>query len=155
MSEAIADTGRDECFRSIVYVSTATLGLNPEELGELLDVSRRNNQRDGITGMLLYVEGNFMQAIEGARDRMGDLYQRLERDPRHHGVTKLVDEPLAHRQFAQWSMAFRQVTLASVRAMEGFSDFLERGFDTEAMRAWPDKAHKLLLTFREVTLACD
>jgi hypothetical protein len=155
MSEAIAGAERDESFRSIVYISTATRGLNSEELEELLDVSRRNNQRDGITGMLLYVEGNFMQAIEGAHDRMRDLYQRLERDPRHRDVTKLVDEPLAHRQFAQWSMALRQVSLASIRKLEGFSDFLERGFDTEAMRAWPDKAHKLLLTFREVTLACN
>ena len=155
MSEAITGTGHDETFRSIVYVSTATRGLNTEELEELLDVSRRYNQREGITGMLLYVEGNFMQAIEGAHDRIGDLYKRLERDPRHHNITKLVDEPIAQRQFAQWLMAFRQVSLASIRELEGFSDFLDRGFDTEAMRAWPDKAHKLLLTFREVTLACD
>jgi hypothetical protein len=155
MSEGIASAERNESFRSIVYVSTATPGLNAEELEELLKVSRRNNQRDGITGMLLYVEGNFMQAIEGTPDRIRDLYQRLECDPRHRGLNKLVDEPLAQRQFAQWSMAFRQVTVASLRAMEGFSDFLDRGFDTEAMRAWPDKAHKLLLTFREVTFACE
>lgn len=155
MSEAIAGAARDETFRSIVYVSTATRSLNLEALEEMLEVSRRNNQRDGITGMLLYVEGNFMQAIEGAPDRIGDLYQRLHRDPRHHAVTTLVDEPLAHRHFAQWSMAFRQATLATIKAQEGFSDFLERGFNIEAMRAWPDKAHKLLLTFREVTLACD
>jgi hypothetical protein len=151
MTEIIAGADCNESLLSVVYISTAARGLNPEELEELLKVSRRNNQRDGITGMLLYVEGNFMQAIEGAHDRMRDLYQRLERDPRHRDVTKLVDEPLAHRQFAQWSMAFRQVTLASVRKMEGFSHFLERGFATEAMRARPDKAHKLLLTFREVT----
>ena len=113
MSEAIAGAGRDESFRSIVYISTATRGLNAEELEELLDVSRRNNQRDGITGMLLYVEGNFMQAIEGAHDRIADLYKRLELDPRHHNITKLVDEPIAHRQFAQWLMAFRQVSMAS------------------------------------------
>ena len=104
MSEAIAGTGRDESFRSIVYVSTATRGLNAEELEELLDVSRRHNQREGITGMLLYVEGNFMQAIEGAHDRIGDLYKRLELDPRHHNITKLVDDPsrTANSLNGQW-----------------------------------------------------
>ncbi|MGA2411874.1 MAG: BLUF domain-containing protein [Candidatus Binataceae bacterium] len=152
MTETIAEAARRESLLSIVYVSTATQLFDAEDLEELLGVARRNNQRDGITGMLLYVEGNFMQAIEGPPDQMKDLYARLERDPRHHSVTRLINEPLAERQFKQWSMAFRRVGISSLKKMEGFSDFLERGFDLEAMRAYPDKAHKLLLTFREVTL---
>ena len=154
MTQVIAGAEQDESLVSIVYTSSATCELNAEDLEDLLDVSRRNNQRDSITGMLLHVEGNFMQAIEGPPDRMRDLYRRLERDQRQRGLIKLIDEPIAHRQFAGWSMAFRQETFNSLKKLEGFSDFLQHGFDVKMLRAQPGKALKLLLTFREVTLAC-
>jgi len=149
----IPRAARADSLLSIVYVSTAAWVLDAEGVEELLKTARRNNQRAGITGMLLYVERNFMQAIEGPPDQVRDLYERLELDPRHYGLTKLINEPIVERQFAQWSMAYQPATLDLLRKMEGFSPFLERGFDLAAMRARPDKAHKLLLTFREIMLS--
>jgi Sensors of blue-light using FAD len=154
-TQSVTGASEAESLLSIVYVSTAVQQLNAEDLHKLLEAARRSNHRDGITGMLLYFEGSFIQAIEGPSDRVQQLFERLERDPRHYQVIKLVHERIAQRQFPHWSMAFRRATADSLKDAEGFSDFLEPGFDIEALRARPDLAHKLLLTFREVNLDQD
>jgi len=66
----------------LVYVSSAVEPFSKTELVELLHVARANNERLGITGMLLYRDGNFMQVLEGEEPVVRDLYARIERDPR-------------------------------------------------------------------------
>ena len=67
----------------LVYVSTATEPFSSEELTRLLETSRKNNTADGVTGMLLYHDGNFFQVLEGDRDAVIGVFRRVERDPRH------------------------------------------------------------------------
>jgi hypothetical protein len=154
-TQTVIGTSEAQSLISLVYVSTASQRFLAEDLQKLLEAARRHNERDGITGMLLYVERSFIQAIEGPSGPIQHLVARLEHDQRHYGMIKLVQEPIAQRQFAQWSMGFRQATADSLKSVDGFSDFLERGFNIEALRARPDKAHKLLLTFREINLEYD
>jgi hypothetical protein len=49
----------------LVYVSSAVNLFSDEDLIQLLEVSRRNNEKAEITGLLLYSSGNFMQTLEG------------------------------------------------------------------------------------------
>jgi Sensors of blue-light using FAD len=90
----------------IIYVSTATRLLDPAELQQLLREARLRNARYHVTGILLYHEGRITQILEGDEAAVRYLYERIERDPRHRGVVKLADEPLPHRRFAQWHMAY-------------------------------------------------
>lgn len=134
---------------STVYVSSASGGgLSDADLADILRVSRANNQRDGITGMLLYKDGNIMQLLEGPKARIDALLGKIRRDHRHHGVQVLLDDQIAQRQFDQWAMAFRKFETDDPQDLEGRSDFLDRAVAEEAFRSNPGRAFKLLLLFR-------
>ncbi|HTZ76896.1 MAG TPA: BLUF domain-containing protein [Stellaceae bacterium] len=109
---------------TLVYVSCAT-SLSPEVLTGILRQSRVNNERLGITGLLLYVEGNFMQALEGPREAVLGLYEEIRRDPRHKDVTTIVSLPSEARSFERWSMAFRSAEELPEKELAGVSAFLD------------------------------
>lgn len=90
---------------TIVYVSAATRPMSEDELEELLTQAREKNSRLGITGILLYHDGNFMQMLQGPQDAVRALYASIEVDPRHHMVIPLVVESGLPREFADWAMA--------------------------------------------------
>lgn len=139
----------EEQLISLVYVSTASWLLKDDELEEILRVSRANNQRDGITGMLLYKSGNIIQVLEGAEDKIDSLLGKLRYDPRHYGVQVLLRSPIKERQFEQWAMGFHQVTSVAQRDLEGLSNFLDDEVAAEAFRWNPGNAFRLLLSFRK------
>ena len=90
---------------SLIYFSHANQTFSEPELLHLLRVCRLLNERDGITGMLLYHEGSFVQALEGPADGVGACFSRISKDPRHSGIvsTRIAIES---REFASWSMGF-------------------------------------------------
>jgi hypothetical protein len=90
----------------VIYSSEATPGLAAAELEEMLAESRIRNQVYGITGVLLFVEGAFLQILEGERDDVLGLMERIERDPRHRGVKVFYEQEVDERAFASWSMAY-------------------------------------------------
>jgi hypothetical protein len=57
--------------------------------------------------MLLYSDGNFMQALEGEAAAVEQTFARIMRDERHSGLIELTRFEIAKRQFSEWSMAFR------------------------------------------------
>lgn len=99
----------DEQLLSIVYVSSAKQLLTDEELQGLLQTTRPKNEQLGISGVLLYGDGNFMQLLEGPESAVREVYVKICQDPRHHMVTTILEEPGLPREFAEWSMAYRRV----------------------------------------------
>ncbi len=89
-----------------LYISTADREMGAESLAELLAECRDNNGRNGITGMLLYKAGTFMQILEGPRDAVNDLMERVQRDPRHHNLMVIDSNDLQARNFPDWTMGF-------------------------------------------------
>ena len=90
--------------RQLVYVSSATGRLGPDALADVLRVSCRNNAAAGVTGALVHHQGNLMQALEGPADAVGATYARIEADPRHHDLIRLLDEPADARAYPDWAM---------------------------------------------------
>ena len=133
---------------SLVYVSSATELFTVAQLDTLLERSRANNTKLGITGMLLYRDGNFMQLLEGDEAAVDVLFRRIAVDPRHHGCQVLLKSQAEQRMFAQWSMAFRRVE-APGDLPEGFSDFLSGTAASDATGD-PSHAQRLLLLFRQM-----
>ena len=109
---------------SLTYVSSATTILTPDELLALLQTARDNNGRLGLTGMLLYKDGNFMQVLEGEEAPLRDLHKKIAKDSRHSGLIKLLDHPIETRQFPSWSMAFTNLDDAPASSIPGYSEFL-------------------------------
>src|SRR3954468_16771884 len=92
----------------LLYVSRSLLRV-PEEAGEvdrIVAVARRENDRLGVTGALVFTQAHFAQALEGEHAAIETLMERIRRDPRHDKVTVVSAGASAGRLFPQWSMAY-------------------------------------------------
>ncbi len=98
-----------EPLMQVVYVSCATKPFTEGELESLLTSVRFNNQRLGVTGMLLYRQGDFIQVLEGPETTVTELFQKILSDARHSGVFELLSKPINQREFGEWSMGFRRI----------------------------------------------
>jgi EAL domain-containing protein (putative c-di-GMP-specific phosphodiesterase class I) len=117
-----------------------------EELAGLLRFARKNNAKEDITGMLLYSEGSFFQVLEGEEEKIRHLFRTIEKDKRHHSITIVIQEPIAERSFADWTMGYVYIKPEDVDKIIGANDFLlgEQTF-TKLGRG---RAKKLLAAFK-------
>ncbi len=95
----------------LLYASRA-VDTSPEAIENILAHSRQYNPSCGITGILCYGAGIFLQAIEGGRNAVSDLYGHIQRDARHKDVVLLHYEEITERRFGGWTMG--QVNLARI-----------------------------------------
>jgi hypothetical protein len=92
----------------LLYVSRSLLRL-PEEVGEvdrIVAVARRENERLGVTGALVFTRAHFAQVLEGEEKAVETLMRRIRRDRRHDSVTVVSEGQRDGRLFPQWSMAY-------------------------------------------------
>lgn len=134
---------------SIVYASSAVRLFTRAELVDLLEVSHKANREHGISGMLLYRGGNFIQVIEGENEEVLQLYENIKADPRHKDVTLLTQDPITTRQFPDWTMGFRNIDQMSEEELAGYSDFLDNDFSPAFFKDKPTRAYILLLSFKD------
>lgn len=133
----------------LVYVSSAVRQFSRPDLEDLLTTSRDNNARAGITGMLLYKDGNFMQVLEGEEGAVRAVYDKIGTDPRHKGEIILREGFTEERQFPDWSMGFRDLQSPEAHAIRGYSEFLNTPLTGQEFSGDPTRAQKLLLTFKK------
>ena len=95
--------------RELVYQSRASTDMEPDQLEEILTVARRNNRQAGLTGLLLYHEGDFLQVLEGASDKIDEVFGVIRNDDRHHRVNVVVDRVVPARSFGEWEMGFYEI----------------------------------------------
>lgn len=89
--------------RQYLYVSTAE-ALTADDVAEILEACQRNNIARGVTGLLFYNGRNFLQLLEGEEEALAWIMQRIERDSRHQGISRLYDEPADSRACPDWQM---------------------------------------------------
>lgn len=94
-----------------LYISHSTMDMSPEDLAKILRVSVVNNPKRGITGVLMYHEGMFMQYLEGPDDQVAETLAIIKDDPRHRNMFVLINDPIAERHFPDWAMALADPTL--------------------------------------------
>ena len=103
-----------------VYCSRAVKPFTPDELQDLLTRSRANNSQAGLTGLLLYKAGNFMQVLEGSELAIRPLLKKIHQDPRHTNVFKILDGFTDERQFPFWYMGFENLDSESIKAAAAY-----------------------------------
>ena len=108
----------------LAYASTATFDFQDGDLITLLMNSRANNKRLGITGILLYDDRHFVQVLEGEEQAVRERFARIDADPRHDGVTILLEETSSERQFPKWSMGYKALNDPLVQQIPGYNSFL-------------------------------
>ena len=122
-----AGTTPDEQQLSLTYLSTASEAFTEADLEELLTASREKNHSRGLTGMLLYAGGHFIQTLEGPAAAVDDTYASIERDRRHRNLIVALREPVEQRVFPDWSMGFEVLTEDEAAGLPGFNDYLVQG----------------------------
>lgn len=127
----------------LVYASHATVPFTDADLDALLETCRRHNVAHGVTGMLLYRDGDFLQALEGEEDAVRETFARITRDRRHAGTVVLDQSPIHEREFGSWAMGFRRLT--PTESPTGFVDY----FRTPGGE-WDGDASRMLAAFREL-----
>ena len=92
---------------ALVYVSSARRLLSLDDLDHLLGRARVRYERHGVTGVLLYNDGHFMQYLEGPAAGMSVVYAAIQQDTLHDGLIELLRDAPTRREFQEWSMGFR------------------------------------------------
>ena len=87
----------------LLYASRA-VDASPAAIESIFASARQHNHESGVTGILVYGGGVFMQAIEGGRQTISDLYGTIQRDARHKDVVLLHYEEITERRFGGWTM---------------------------------------------------
>ncbi len=132
----------------MIYTSEAKAKFSPVELQDLLLTARRNNDRDSITGMLLYEDGTFLQVLEGENEVVEATYQRIAADKRHHKIMLIARLEVDHRSFHDWEMGFFDASGGKLLQLPGYSNFLsKRTVELENLEDG-DKAMEVLLNFK-------
>lgn len=93
---------------SIVYSSAASQRFSSEELAALLEQSRKSNEQDNLTGLLVYRDGRFLQLLEGPADAVRDRMGVIEADDRHGMIRVLLEDEIEERQFPDWTMGYAE-----------------------------------------------
>jgi uncharacterized membrane protein (DUF373 family) len=111
----------------LTYISSPTRPMSVDDLMEILNKSRDNNARLGISGMLLFTGDWFIQVLEGEEKIIDDKVAQIKKDPRHKDLRILERKKISMREYAEWTMGFRRVDKSDVRDLPGLNKF----FDTD------------------------
>ena len=130
----------------LIYISTAARRVSVDDLQAILLTSIQHNSKKNITGLLLYDQGTFCQALEGEADDVHALFSKILEDDRHTGIIKIFDDEIPMRDFSSWSMNCINLDHYDKKQINGYKDF------SEAVHNWnyvnPLKAKEVLMHFK-------
>ena len=104
----------------LLYTSNAVRDFADHDLTALLGQARKNNAENGVSGLLLYGDEAFMQALEGPEQSVDRVFSAIKTDPRHQDVREIFRVPITEKQFSGWRMGYRRLVADAPR--EGLFD---------------------------------
>ena len=131
----------------LICISSATSWPSETDLVELLQQLRARNQKQNITGMLIYDNAIYVQVLEGDADIVHEVYQLICKDPRNNGVVKLLEDHIEERDFPDWSMGFKRLEYNPAEALPGFVDVFNGGIEQQAAIGYEFSCVELLMRF--------
>ena len=132
-----------------IYASSATVRLPQHDILELLKRARLKNQAQGLTGMLLYRDGTYLQYLEGQRADLDRLMKCLREDSRHEAIRILREGTVPGRLFPDWSMAYKNLAGLRSSQVPGYSERLQAKYRDERTE---DAAQSLIDMFQEMLI---
>ncbi len=90
----------------LVYKSVASTSFGKPQIVEMLEKARVSNERNNITGCLLYYKSEFVQYLEGKQVAVLELFDKIKEDKRHHDVQLISHNHIKSREFNRWKMAY-------------------------------------------------
>ena len=126
------------------YISSIAHPMSTGELVELLQKCLANNQRNDVTGMLLYGNDTFLQTLEGETETVERLYETILQDARHNNVKSLTKNTVETRQYSDWNMGFKRISDEELKHVDGLIDFSEKKFTFKYLSDHADEARRLM-----------
>lgn len=96
--------------------------MSKKSIEEFLFQVREKNKQLAITGILLLIQGKFVQYIEGPAEEIDKVYNSISKDKRHTDMILLDSGDLNERQFNDWSMAYKEVNGEQIKQIVGQED---------------------------------
>ena len=131
----------------LIYVSSATKLMDDDALLSLLQSARDENEQLGITGMLLYQDGNFMQMLEGKKQTVLGLYEKLKNDNRHKGILTILTGDIDERNYEDWSMGFLNMDKSG--ELSKYSDYINENLTLKSFNKDSQDAYVLMSVFKK------
>ena len=89
----------------LVYSSRSRKNFSASELKSMLETFRAYNASVGVSGILIYSFGRFLQLIEGEKATVEALFASILKDGRHFDIDR-INVQLPRRLFQEWSMGY-------------------------------------------------
>ena len=106
----------------MIYVSRSVNPSSGSPTDSILASSREHNLSNGITGILCYGGGIYLQALEGGRNQVNALYHQIANDERHRDVVILLYEEITERRFGGWTMGQVNLTRLNTSIVLKYSE---------------------------------
>lgn len=90
----------------LLYYSRASRAMSLMDLKDILGKARENNEGIDVCGMLCYDQQYFLQALEGERETVNELYLDIADDPRHDEIVIIAYSDIEEKVFPQWQMGY-------------------------------------------------
>ena len=119
----------------IIYLSKTEEDLSDDVLEKILTQAQKNNSAQGLTGILLYENKEFLQVLEGGYDAVKAALSRISNDPRHNDMVLLYDGRVNKRAFAKWKMGFARLETAQRAKLEQLNGFFDNEDDLSNLQS--------------------
>lgn len=136
-----------ENLHQVIYISMATKKMSEKAMDRLLDQATKNNEKTGITGLLLYRSGLFMQYLEGEKLAVSALYNKIKNDRRHKSLIKMHEKTIGSRIFKDWAMEFRH--LSYLDGLLNFDAYLRSHLDEKAKENNRRAIYNFIMSFEK------
>lgn len=138
----------------LIYSSTASHAMTRAELQTILEDARSGNAARDVTGLLVYVDGVFLQILEGERDTLTSLVSRITNDTRHRDLQIFYQAEVAQRVFANWRMAFASASAQDLAAWAGLDSTTTLAATLQSLQGRPGQVPQVIVKLLD-TLAAD
>ncbi len=136
---------KEDNLHSILYTSCAAFSPTEDQLQHLIESAIERNQKNKITGILIYSNQNFIQYIEGPYDSLMHVYGFIRQSSMHNRIIEIYNEAISERMFRYWQMAYASTN------DDVFKDLLESVLDfsmnADDINKVPNQAGKFLYEF--------
>lgn len=132
----------------ITYISSPTRSMSVDDLMDILNKSRENNARLGLSGMLLFTGEWFIQVLEGEEKIVDQKVEQIKKDPRHKDFRVLERKKIQMREYADWTMGFKRIDKNDVRDVPGLNKFFETDLSGDLATDKVALVNKLLHHYR-------
>lgn len=118
----------------VMYMSVSTKDFSDEELERLLVNAEKSNRERNVTGLLIIKGRTFLQCLEGKKEDVEFIYNKIQNDYRHKDIIDLIQEDASERYFPNWSMGYKNIkNLTNIKSekLRDFSKKEEINFSSE------------------------